>query len=203
MIIPLDINQDWTIQKYRNITPNEFVSHNDGLLIKVRSSASPLIYPFQSGLEITGFSVRGEVRGEIKLSSQQRQGEEGADDFHFRLGIVEAGETRLNFAEKIISAAWIKNLFSLAPKNAGINRIEFYNLSYDEKIQWQTRSHPLSSLLRENIVSQIENEGPFKMDVTLAQSTKIWGLWISSDGDDTKKDFDVMIEEIVLKTTNQ
>lgn len=203
MIIPLDIDQDWTIQKYGKIAANEFISQPNGLLIKVRSSASPLIYPFQSGLEITGFSIKGEVKGEIKLSTQHLQGEKGADDFHFRLGIVEAGERRLNFAEKVISAAWIKNLFSLAPKDAGINRIEFYNLSYDEKISWQTRAHPLSSLLRENIVSQIDNEGPFNMDVNWDKPTKIWGLWISSDGDDTKKDFDVLINEIVLKTAKE
>lgn len=197
-VVPVDFDQSWVVESYRNI-PSHQLSHSDqGGLIQVRKSASPLVYPFKNGLMIHGFEVQGELSGQVKLASEDIQGSAMADDFHFRFGLVKDGEQTLNFATKLLAPHWVKTLYALAPKEAGIEKVEFYNLSYDERIPWKTRAHPLSELLEENIAKTISKEGPFHLKVQFEKPMKIWGLWLSSDGDDTKASFDIRIDKIQL-----
>lgn len=199
LMIPLDFDTSWILEKYNGI-PSHSLSYNaqEGGLMKVRSSASPLVYPFPNGLDVHGFEVHGKISGSIKLALNEIQGSKNADDFHFRFGLVKAGNQRLNFATKLIAPEWVKTLYSLAPKNAGIEKVEFYNLAYDENIPWKKRDHPLSELLEENIADVIQEEGEFKIKMVFPRPIKIWALWLSSDGDDTGSNFDIQIKKILL-----
>ncbi|MEQ8205830.1 MAG: hypothetical protein RIA65_06620, partial [Woeseia sp.] len=198
--VPVDELDRWTVLSFSKITANE-VSVVDGKLqIRVRNSASPLILHFDEPVSLAGISVAASWSGELRIPAGAVQGEEGADDFVLKLGIVEAGDRRLNWFQRSIAADWIKQLFKLAPKSGGVERINFLSTTQQQALLGSERVHPLSDLLYEERVVHLARPGPFLLSKTFAEPVEALGLWVSVDGDDTASEFDLTIESITLQT---
>jgi len=115
-----------------------------------------------------------------------KQGEKGADDFPFRLGLVLEGDKTLNFPQKLIVAQWVKILFDLAPVDTGIDRIMFLNLANPGTGLSEKTQHEHSGgkgLFTETIIKQVAADGNFDFSYTLPMPEKVLALWISSDGE--------------------
>ncbi|MEC7276543.1 MAG: hypothetical protein VXV96_09495 [Bdellovibrionota bacterium] len=193
--------KQWQQLEYKSIKANTIEVSNDRMRIKVSESASPLIYPFQKPRKLKSLTVKGKVIGKIKLKKMP-QGTEGNDDFVFRVGLVTSGEKTLNFFQKAIAPKWIKELHSLSKGKAqGISRIHFYNVSSDQRILNQKRVHPLSDLIHESFHVLLQEEGSFSLNLKKEDlpNEEILALWISSDGDDTKSSFEVVIDHFMLQ----
>jgi hypothetical protein len=200
MDVPVDDLELWTVLSFRNIQPNE-VSVVDGALhIKVRGSASPLIYKFDEPTRIAGVTVVASWNGELRIPAGAIQGDENADDFVLKFGIVEAGDRRLNWFQRSIAADWIKQLFKLAPKNSGVNRINFLSTTQQQELLGASRTHPLSELLYETRVLYLDAPGRFVMTHEFPEPVNSLGLWVSVDGDNTGSNFDLRLERITLRT---
>ncbi len=198
--IDLNPNQ-WQQLKYKSIKANVLEFKDDRMRIKVSESASPLIYPFQKPQTFNSLIVKGKVTGKIDLKKPP-QGTEGNDDFVFRIGLVTSGEKTLNFFQRAIAPKWIKELHSLAEGKAqGISAIHFYNVISDKRILNQKRVHPLSDLIHENFKALLNEDGSFSLNLKKEDlpNEKILALWISSDGDDTKSSFEVIIDHFMLQ----
>jgi len=198
--VPMQLGEQyWQTLEYNNIRTNTVTELEQGLQIQVDASASPLIYVFDQPQTIQQVSVKGMMGRLPAIPSGLKQGEKGADDFPFRLGLVLEGDKTLNFAQKLIAAQWVKILFSLAPEEAGIDQIMFLNLANAGKaanfeIQ---REHPDSKgLYTETIVKQVSADEKFYFDYTLAMPVKVIALWISSDGDDTGASYSLTVNSI-------
>ena len=198
--VPVDDLGPWTVLSFNNIRPNE-VSVADGALhIKVRGSASPLIYKFDEPTRITGVTVIASWNGELRIPAGATEGDENADDFVLKFGIVEAGDRRLNWFQRRIAADWIKQLFKLAPKDSGVNRINFLSTTQQQERLGASRMHPLSDLLYETPVLYLDTPGPFVMTHEFPEPVESLGLWVSVDGDNTGSNFDLRLERITLRT---
>lgn len=198
--VPVDDLEPWTVLSFNKITANN-VSVVDGKLqIRVRSSASPLIYHFAEPISLTGIHVAASWSGELRIPVGAVQGEKGADDFVLKLGIVEAGDRRLNWFQRRVAADWIKQLFELAPKTGGVERINFLSTTQQTALLGSQRAHPLSELLYEERLVLLEEPGPFLLSKTFAKPVVALGLWVSADGDDTASGFDLTIESITLQS---
>ena len=60
------------------------------------------------------------------------------------------------------------------------------------------RKHPLSDLLFEERVQYIEGEGEFTLEKELDQPMESLGIWLSTDGDDTGSEFELVITEMSI-----
>lgn len=199
--VPLKLdNKNWQSLTYKNIKANTVSQTEDGIHIAINSSASPLIYVFDTPQTIQNVTVLGKMGKLPVIPEGVVQGELGADDFPFRLGLVMAGDKTLNFAEKLIAPQWVKTLYSLAPKGAGVDHIHFLNLANaGGTLNWQQRNHPRSKgLFKETIIKQIASQTPFDLSYALPQSAKILALWISADGDDTQSSYELTLNSISL-----
>jgi hypothetical protein len=190
--------QDWKILKYKSLLANEVTSNESGLLITVKSSASPIIYSLKEPKTLTSLTVELKVTGNLDLKDKI-QGEKGADDFLFRIGLVYEGDRRLNFFERAIAPTWIKTLHSLAKNDQGISHIEFFNLVSQKPLLKKKRKHPLSDLLHENFIA-FKDEQTRKLTLSIDEHSilkkRVLALWISIDGDDTKSNFSVNISKL-------
>lgn len=198
--VPMQLNkQHWQALEYNNIRANRVSQVEQGLQIQVDGSASPLIYVFDQPQTIRQISVMGAL-GQLPVIPQGlKQGEKGADDFPFRLGLVLEGEKTLNFAQKLIAAQWVKILFDLAPEKSGIDHIMFLNLTNQGPGQsFRTqREHPGGKgLYTETIVKQVTADENFDFSYTLSMPKKVIALWISSDGDDTGSNYALTVNSI-------
>ncbi|MFK8029802.1 MAG: hypothetical protein AB8G18_06150 [Gammaproteobacteria bacterium] len=198
--VPVNNLERWSVLSFSNIEPNKVSVDDDALLVSVRGSASPLIYQLDQPIRVTGVTVTASWSGELRIPEDATEGEKNADDFVLKLGLVEAGDQRLNWFQRRIAADWIKQLYKLAPKDSGVSRINFLSTTQDKEELGKSRTHPLSDLLYETRILHLETTGPFVMSHEFSTPVETLGLWLSIDGDDTGSDFDLRIESITLHT---
>ncbi len=196
--VPLQLdNPQWQALKYKNIRANRVSQIKGGLQIEIDSSASPLIFVFDEPQTIRDISVMGKMGRLPVIPEGVQQGDKGADDFPFRLGLVLEGEKKLNFGQKLIAAEWVKILFALAPSDTGIDHVKFLNLANPGYIGWQQREQAGGKgLFTETIVNQVNPEENFDLNYTLPMPASVIALWISADGDDTDSDFALTVNSI-------
>lgn len=183
----------WTELKFNNILPNKVEYRTDSILVNVDSTASPLIYKLDDVTEVAGFEALIEVSGELPT-----QGAFEEDSF-FRMGLVAIGESQLGTMGKLFAPNWVLQLFELAPKGAGLDKIYFFNLAANVENLNKERTHPDSKYMYEKQIA-LKKSGLNEIKYTLAKSLKTAAIWISIDGDNTKSKFTTEIKNIKLKT---
>lgn len=202
-LLPLENPAQWQLLTYEGITANQVSIKHKIAKIKVKASASPLIYPFQRPLSVNSIQFQVQIKGNVSLHGKQ-QGNKGADDSVFRLGIVYEGNNRMGIFEQQLAPQWVKTLYALAPQDSGIDFIEFHNVYSDKRMANVKRQHPLSSLLMENYTYSYEQFRDSKGSATitgmikLEAGKKVLALWVSSDGDDTQSHYDVTIQKLTI-----
>ena len=198
--VPLTKSNGWEQLTFSSIEANQVSFSDQGMQIDVNRSASPLIYPFDTAVKPGEISLTLQFEGDIQLADKQ-QGEKGADDFIFRLGLVVEGDQTLNFMQRAVAASWIKKLYSMAPDGAGIDKIQFYNVYSDDRLAGKSRVHPLSDLMVEHFIAARPQDGRLQLTFTPELDSPVLALWLSIDGDDTKSSYSVRVEEISLQTS--
>ena len=198
LIIPVNDPLLWKIDSFSNAKRHEVSFSEKGMFIKVRRSASPIFFPLKGEVSVVGFKVTGEFTDLPKFSDPNRQGEKGFDDFPLRVGLVIPGANKLTGFKKMVAPSWIKRIYDQIPKERGLDHVQFFNVTQNKAILGKTRNHPASDLLREDFFVFADKAGPFTYEAKIEAPIKTVALWISSDGDDTKSDYDVLISELTL-----
>jgi hypothetical protein len=199
VLIPLAPAGEWQQESFRKI-PSHRISHENGQLsISVRQSASPLIYRLESPRLISGFRVEGEFKSLPRFKNSSLQGSKGHDDFALRVGFIVPGDKKLTGVRKLLAADWVKRLYAGVPDGSGIDRVHFFNLVQSRALIGKTRTHPASDLIVEEFSGFVEKPGRFVFEHSLDQPMKAAALWFSSDGDDTKSDFDLILTKIEIR----
>ena len=196
--VPVGDLAAWKTLEFRNIAANTVTVNDEALHIVVRKSASPLVYKLEAPLTVTAVTVDANWTGALKLPENTVQGEDGADDFVLKLGVVEAGDRKLNWLQRRIAADWLQQLFKLAPAGTGVRRINFLSTTRQQALVGSARVHPLNDLLYETRVTYLPSPGDFTMTYRFPEPVDVLGLWISADGDDTASTFDLHIRRITL-----
>ena len=196
--VPLELDsQHWHLLEYHNIPANRVSQNEGGIRIDVQASASPLIYTFEQPQSIRHISVSGKISLLPAIPEGAQQGDRGADDFPFRLGLVLEGDKNLTFAQRLIASDWVKQLFDLAPESSGIDQVRFLNLRNPAPVNWQQRIHPESrGLFTEVIVGQADANMRFELEHTLDAPLRVLALWISADGDDTGSFYSLTLDSV-------
>lgn len=198
--VPVGVVGAWKNLSYSSIPPNEVTVSDGALLISVEDSASPLVHGFDEPLMLTGITVVATYSGGLRIPDDATQGDENADDFVLKVGVVESGDRTLNWLQRRIAADWIKRLHELAPEDSGIRRINFLSTTQSGSLLGTGRTHPLSDLLYEQRITLVEGPGEFRISHRFPEPVEALGLWLSSDGDNTNSSFEVRVERITLET---
>lgn len=202
-IVPVKSADSWQNLKFSKIPSNTVSFSEEGIKIEVKKSASPLIYPLNSPKLIQGLKVRGKVSHLIPFKDAKKQGQKGQDDSVLRVGLVIPGDKKLNWATRMMAADWVKTLYSLAPKDSGIDHIYFLNLVQSDEIKGEERTHPLSDLIKEKNEWVIPEAGEFELSAEFMKPKSVAALWISIDGDDTGFQYQVEISNIELNLAEE
>lgn len=199
IVLPLQQPDGWQLLEYDRLPPHRVEFGEAGMRVAVNASASPIIYPLPAPAVVYRVAVSGRLEGLLDLPAGP-QGEAGADDFSLRVGLVLAGERRLNIFERMLSARWVRRLHELAPAGGGIDRVLFLNAVQDRRQLGRARVHPLSPLLHERNVWLLQHSGAFELDHELEAPVEVVALWLSLDGDDSRSRFVVLLEDLRLET---
>ena len=198
--VPLN-TENWEMLEFSSLKASTFTASDEKLTISVNQSSSPLIQKFKKPITFTRVIAKGEIKnGSINLTEDQEQGifkkKSITDDYALRLGLVLDGENRKpKFLPTFMLPSWIKRMFSLAPKDKGIDKIYFLKVTHNKSQLGEKRTHPLHKYLFEEAITQAKT-GKFTIDKTFDSEKIIYGLWLSANGEGTKSQFDTVINSI-------
>ena len=188
----------WREEVYPSILPNEVSCHSDRINLRIKSSASILVRALEKPTRVQKLYIKAKVTGQMNLSGSKTHGSKGADDFPLRVGLVERGQKRLGFMQRLLAPDWLVNLEKLWP-STGIKEIHFLNFVFSKhRPHWTHRVHPSSKYLTEKIVGTLDARGVAEKIIEVDNPIEVVGIWISSDGDDTESQYMVSIENLEL-----
>ena len=194
MIIPLEKSDQWTEVSYKKIPGNRISYLKEGIKINIEKSASPLVFRLPKTVSVQAAHLTLEFQGDLPPANDR-----WSEDAPFRIGFVAPGQNTLSEFKRWMAPPWVKQLFDLAPKGQGIDKIYFLNLDTQPSHMGQSRAHPHSKLLQEKVVGIIENsKSTYNLNYRWDRPQPTAALWISPDGDDTKSSFSVLIKKIEL-----
>jgi len=196
---PVEMGQ-WKIERYSQIPKNEFIAHEEGLLIQVNQSASPLIRALNSIKHVYGFKVKGNFSALPQMDDFSKQGDKRHDDFPLRIGFIVPGEKTLSGFRRLFAPQWIKNLFQLAPKGMGIDSVQFFTVTQNKNHLGQIRTHPSSELIAEHFIHYIDDKGDFSIEYRFPTPLQVVAVWIATDGDHTHSKFNLLIKHLEIYT---
>lgn len=191
--ISLDLNK-WHKVEYSKIKPNVIKQTKQGLEISVNNSSSALVFKFDQIKLIKQVKIKAKLKGLINYRGKP-PGSKEADDFPLRMGLILKGNKKLNFFQKKIAPDWLIQLDKISSTNGGLDKIHSL-IFYTDNPQFKTREHPLSSYFFEEVAGQFID---YKLDAShRLKKLDVIGIWLSSDGDDTKSSFSVIVESIIV-----
>lgn len=196
--LPLQQQGNWQLLEYSNLPANQVEFGKTGMRVSVNQSASPIVYPLEGSRQVSRVTVSGELANLLNVRPGS-QGLEGEDDFSLKLGLVIAGDKRLNFLQRMLSADWVRTLYDLAPEGVGIDRIVFLNAVQHQSQLGQQRQHPLSELVYEHNVWLIDRSGPFELQHEFENPQNVLAVWLSIDGDDSRSSYSTLISSLRLE----
>lgn len=188
LILPLD-QSSWEHISFGKLKANSVV-FSKNIEIQVDSSSSFLVYPLKKYKEVSEIIIHGSSVGKIKNS---------LEDSKLKLGLVVPGDKTLSGVKAWFAKEWIKKVYKLAPKDAGIDRLEMFIATEDKHSLGKSRLHPASDLFHERFIFNLKDKNQFKLQYKFKKKIKTMAVWLSADGDDTKSNFQTIINKIELK----
>lgn len=198
LAIPLEKQAQWTDLEFSQSRKTQTSFSSSGLKLKVDNSSSPLFYPLNQILKITGVTLRFELLGLPKIPAGKIEGAVEADDFPLRLGLVLSGNNQLSWFDKLFAPRWLK-FISEKSEPYHLGKVLFLTVSQTLPVGTE-RKHPKFNLLEEVVVLQASKPGTYSVSWKSPQELDTYALWIQSDGDDTASSFDVLIKNITLES---
>lgn len=198
--IPMTTADGWLDLKFSKIKPNVVERSESGTLVKVDSSASPLIHGFGKIIAINGLEAEIEIKGTLNKMEGWKDFEE---DSILRIGVVAEGPEKLGTMGKLFAPAWVKQMFALAPDGSGLDKIYFYSVTSRDELMGKSRQHPKSKFMHEEYAF-LAGKGTGPETVVIKKSFEkpipAAGIWLSIDGDDSKSKFEVKIKSLRYST---
>ncbi|MHC4681183.1 MAG: hypothetical protein ACYTEK_21085, partial [Planctomycetota bacterium] len=189
----------WKAVGFRGKPANKVSADKQGLHIKVQHSVSLLVHCLSEQAKVHSVVMRGAVTGLPEIPEGREQGDEEADDFAVRLGLVVPGTRKPGPVENLFVPELVRRLCELTPDSKGIDHVLFLNLANDPSPKWRRRIHPLGKgLLREEITCTKTAAGDFILRAEFKEPLAAFALCICCDGDDTQSEYRVTVTEIQL-----
>ncbi|MGE4107337.1 MAG: hypothetical protein AB7F66_09000 [Bacteriovoracia bacterium] len=204
-LVPLDPSDAWFQIRYSKIPVSTYQFKGNSLLVDVKQSAGPLIYRLSEPKIVKRLSISGRFSDLPKIPEGSVQGDRKSDDFILRIGVIDEGKETVSGFSRLFAPSWLVDLVDhLTPKKAGYGGLRLFLISNMPGPLWTERSHPSHSSIHENIIRRIKSVGRFKENIELDDfSKRSIGIWIGPDGDDTKSNFQVIIDRLEITFTEE
>jgi hypothetical protein len=197
-LVPLDHSAQWKHINFDKIPANK-VTFEKSLSIEVNESSSFLVFPLQKLQKVESFEIKGSYSGGLSLPEGKEQGYDKADDFVMKFGFILPGEEQLTGLKKWLAPKWVKKVYAMAPKDQGLDHLELFAITEQEKMIGKKRIHPASDFFHEEYAYLLKDKGEFIFKKKLEKPIETLALWLSSDGDNSKSRFKIKIDEIKVQ----
>lgn len=194
--IPLTSPDGWSQMAFRDIRPNETRFTDNGLVIEVKGSSSPLIYKLPPGSAVTIVEWAGSVSSLPKPASTAEE-EYERDDYPLRVGLIVEGDDGPGWLERVFAPRWLLD----AVKQLGdrpFSRVEFLTLAQRIPVG-ERRQNPATKYVSQEVVGQLAVAGGFQIRHDMRSTLPVAGLWVHADGDASDARFVVTLKSLRIR----
>ena len=188
---------DWQPITFDGIEPTQFrqieTPNGEGIAMTVANSSSFLVYAFLSAETISGISWDMRYSGLPAVANQSDESSKNGDDFVLRVGLITAGDRK---QVSMFSPNWIKQLAKIM--NIVVGNVVYFVASRHHP-RGSTWPSPYSDQLSYVSVTELADTAHpdwFEVSYTLPAPTRLAGLWLMADGDNTNAKFSSAIRRL-------
>ncbi|MGH8225863.1 MAG: DUF3047 domain-containing protein [Gammaproteobacteria bacterium] len=197
--IPL-ILADWQPVTFGGIKPTRFkqirTPDGAGIALTVMNSSSFRVYAFKHPVTVSGIGWVMRYRGLPAVANKEDETSKSGDDFVLRIGLIMAGDHR---GVSIFAPGWVKHVAKILKAPAGK---VVYLVASRYHAAGATWPSPYSGHLSYVSVAELKNNTNrnwFDVNYTLPIPTRVVGLWLMADGDNTHSDFTAEISRLRIR----
>ncbi len=198
VLLPLSLPGAWRHEKYSAFAQNEVAFSEAGITLRVNESSSPLFHKLEKMVSVRSIELKAKASGLPQLAADKEEGIEGNDDFVLRLGLVQPGDYRPSWVERLFAPKWLLNLVSLAGEDVGFGKVTFLDVTQRTKINGVPRQK--GKWIETQSVRNVTQAGDVSFTHAFSPPLPTVALWLHADGDDTKSKFTVTVSKIALLT---
>lgn len=197
--IPLAL-ADWQPVTFAGLKPTGFqqikTPSGVGIALTVMDSSSFRVYAFEKAVTVSGISWAMRYRGLPTVSDKDAEMSKSGDDFALRIGLIIAGDDQ---EVPPFAPGWVKHMAKILKAPAG-NIV--YLVASRYHAPGSTWPSPYSGHLSYVSVAELKNNTNnnwFDVSYTLPMPTRVVGLWLMADGDNTHSDFQSEITRLRIQ----
>ncbi len=184
VLIPLSLSTAWISLPFKGIPSNQINYTSQGLQIRIEKSSSPLFHRLSAATTVRGIEISGSFSALPLLSSKDRP---------LSLGLVTAGDKKLNWLQRVFAPQWIQTLNELS-EGMGFGKVHFLRMS-----QKGITPEPIESdYFTESPLYELNDSLSFQVSHSLAAPLEVTALWLQADGDDSQNSFSVTVDNLKL-----
>jgi len=194
--IPLNAPAGWNQMAFRDIRPNEVRFTDNGLVIEVKGSGSPLIYKLPPGTLVTIVEWSGYVSSMPKpVASAEEEYER--DDYALRIGLIVEGTDGPGWVERMFAPRWLLDALRQIGERP-FSHVEFLALAQRIPVG-ERRQSPGSKYVSQEVVGQLAIAGGFQISHDMRATLPVSGIWVHADGDNSESRFLVTLKNLKIR----
>ena len=189
----LDLNpSQWKEIPFEKKEPTLYSYDQKVLTCRVQSSAKALIFPFQKMKQPKQLQWSWSLEGNMKTESVEQEQSKSGDDFPLRVGLILSGEEPFI---PFFAPTWIKMIRSALTLPS--DKMVYYVAGSKAKPGTEWKSPYSKGISMKAVDSVPQQNGWFHVSQDV-EGSKVVGIWLMADGDDSKSSFVVKVKDLVL-----
>lgn len=197
--IPL-VLADWQPITFEGVKPTAFkqiqTPGGPGIALTVMNSSSFRVYAFEKAVTVSRIGWAMRYRGLPAVADKATEASKSGDDFTLRVGLITVGDRR---EVPFFAPGWVKHLAKILKVPAGK---VVYLVASRYHAPGSTWPSPYSGQLSYVSVAELKNKTNrnwFDVAYTLPMPTRVVGLLLMADGDNTHVDFSAEIMRLRIR----
>ena len=187
-------SKGWVSIPFGNIAPTKYQKMDNHWIIKVDRSASAQVLAFENIRSMTSIKFEWKSSGFPNIRDERHEQSKEGDDGTLRVGLILSGPAP---TIPFFASAWIKLLGDTLKHPS--NELIYLTVASKSPHTKPFQSPYSKSIKTIPLPTLSGNQGWNIANYKLDKPTKVVGLWIMADGDDTNSRFTSEIRNLTLR----
>lgn len=177
---------------FDGIRPTVYRNEDSALVARVSESSSILMKAFERIEKVSFVSIEWKSTGDLKIKNFEHQISKDGDDAKFRIGLILSGHAPVI---PFFAPTWVKKTKDILKLPS--DKMIYLVLGAEAGKRWKSPySGSIESIALANTAMK---DGWYKSEFKFEERKQLVGVWLFSDGDNTKSSFVTKVRKLEIR----